>query len=243
MKNKWLLPLILAAVALTADMISKQLVYAHFDPPPHTITEENPNGSRAQFQDRQIDVLTSESFNDDGSRRGTIQWLTLGMSINTGMIFGGFTEAGHEWEGRLLLLLLMSVAFAGVIWLLLRIPRERWVARAAVGLIFGGALGNMADRLFGYILYQGKWELLFPGVVDWIKNPNFVNLPLFGNEHWLIDTWPTYNVADASILCGLITLLAIMLFSKNRDLIPPRKKKKKSSEGAGSSSREAARAA
>ena len=55
----------------------------------------------------------------------------------------------------------------------------------AVGLVLGGALGNLADRLF-----RGRgW--LRGAVVDFVD----------------FRVWPVFNVADAAITCGCILLL------------------------------------
>ena len=54
---------------------------------------------------------------------------------------------------------------------------------AAAGLIAGGALGNLLDRL------------RFGAVTD------FVDL------HWGEAHWPTFNLADAAIVCGVALLL------------------------------------
>jgi signal peptidase II len=65
----------------------------------------------------------------------------------------------------------------------------------ALGLILGGALGNLVDRLFRA-----------PGVgrghvVDWIS--------LFGADGRY---WPIFNLADAGIVCGAVLagLLAVL---------------------------------
>ena len=59
------------------------------------------------------------------------------------------------------------------------------VLAVAVGLVLGGALGNLADRLFR----GGGW--LKGAVVD------FVDLRV----------WPVFNLADAAITCGCLLLV------------------------------------
>jgi signal peptidase II len=69
----------------------------------------------------------------------------------------------------------------------------------ALGLILGGALGNLADRLFrapGFL--RGH-------VVDWIS--------LFGPYD---KYWPIFNLADSAIVCGAI--LAGLLALLGRDI-------------------------
>ncbi|ACZ37938.1 signal peptidase II [Sphaerobacter thermophilus] len=91
---------------------------------------------------------------------------------NTGVAFGAFQGAG---EILILLavgvVLLLAVAF----WRMIR--ESPWLS-LALGLQFGGAIGNIIDRLrYGY-------------VVDFIDVPNF----------------PTFNVADSAITVGVILL-------------------------------------
>jgi signal peptidase II len=56
-----------------------------------------------------------------------------------------------------------------------------------LGLLLGGALSNLGDRLFRHLPVHGA-------VVDFIR---------------AVGWWPVFNVADASIVCGVI-LLALM---------------------------------
>ena len=59
------------------------------------------------------------------------------------------------------------------------------VLAAAVGLVLGGALGNLVDRLF-----RGRgW--LRGAVVDFVD----------------FRVWPVFNLADAAITCGCVLLV------------------------------------
>jgi len=58
---------------------------------------------------------------------------------------------------------------------------------AALGLIIGGALGNIADRL------------RIGAVVDFIDAH-------YGGWHW-----PTFNMADVAIVCGVAALILVSL--------------------------------
>ena len=103
--------------------------------------------------------------------------LDLELTRNTGSAFSLL-------QGDAVVLVAVAVILVGGLLLLVR----RWpsTGRAAVlGLIIGGALGNLSDRLF---------RDDHGAVVD------FVAL------HW----WPTFNVADASIVVGCV-LLALSL--------------------------------
>ena len=69
---------------------------------------------------------------------------------------------------------------------------QRW----AVAGIIGGGIGNLIDRIFRPA-----------GVVD------FIDVKFFG-IFWM-DRWPTFNVADSSVVvCGI--LLAITLFFQRK---------------------------
>lgn len=98
----------------------------------------------------------------------------------------------------------MTVVFtlvaAGVIVVILRTaPRLRSTGWAwALGLIVGGALGNLVDRIFRAPgVFQG-------GVVDFISVLDPAG-----------QVWPIFNVADSAIVCG--GLLGVLLAFRGRD--------------------------
>ena len=65
----------------------------------------------------------------------------------------------------------------------------------ALGLILGGALGNLTDRIF-------RAPGVFRGhVVDWIS--------LFGPD---AAHWPIFNLADSGVVCGAILAGLLSLF-------------------------------
>ena len=60
----------------------------------------------------------------------------------------------------------------------------------ALGLVFGGAIGNLIDRLrFGYVT-------------------DFIDVRLWGDFHW-----PTFNVADSGITVGSIMLIIFIFLT------------------------------
>ena len=73
-----------------------------------------------------------------------------------------------------------------------RITSPGWAYVA--GLVLGGVLGNLSDRIFR------EPGFLYGHVIDWIEVPN----------------WPIFNVADSSI--SIAAAIAILLTIKN---IPP----------------------
>lgn len=104
--------------------------------------------------------------------------LDLQLSFNTGSAFSLFQ--GHT-DLVVVVVCILIAALSVLVW------RSTSVGRAVIlGLILGGALGNLADRLF-----RGDHG----AVVD------FVDL------HF----WPTFNVADACITVGCALLLVSLV--------------------------------
>ncbi|HXC85371.1 MAG TPA: signal peptidase II [Trebonia sp.] len=65
-----------------------------------------------------------------------------------------------------------------------------------LGLLLGGALGNLSDRIF-------RAPGLFRGdVVDWIELTRY---------------WPVFNVADSAIVCGGILTVLLAMFGYHLD--------------------------
>jgi signal peptidase II len=89
--------------------------------------------------------------------------------------------------GYTIILTAVALVVAGVIIRAAKRMRSAGWA-VALGLVLGGALGNLADRLFRHPGPGRGW------VVDWIS--------LFGPDgvHW-----PIFNLADSAIVCGALT--------------------------------------
>jgi signal peptidase II len=71
---------------------------------------------------------------------------------------------------------------------------QRW----AVASILAGGIGNIIDRIFRP-----------DGVVDW------VDVKFYGIFGW--ERWPTFNVADASVVVGAILLMVSVLVEARRE--------------------------
>jgi isoleucyl-tRNA synthetase/signal peptidase II len=105
--------------------------------------------------------------------------LNLTFVRNSGVTFGLLTGFG-EWGHLLLAGLAICVVAALGVWL--RRAETRLTA-IALGAIAGGAIGNVIDRLrFGWVV-------------------DFIDAHL-GAWHWYV-----FNLADAAIVCGVITLV------------------------------------
>jgi signal peptidase II len=91
---------------------------------------------------------------------------------------------------------LLTVVAVVVIAVIVRAARRMqsvgWAV--ALGLILGGAVGNLLDRLFRAPGF-GRGH-----VVDWIS--------LFCNDGHI---WPVFNLADSAICCGAVTAAVVAL--------------------------------
>ena len=112
-------------------------------------------------------------------------FFALTLVMNPGLAFGmlgGIPESLRWMVGVLSLgaLILLAVLAARVL------PTGGPWARVALGLIFGGAAGNLVDRV------------RFGAVVDFL------------DFYWRDYHWPAFNVADSAISVG-VTLLALRI--------------------------------
>lgn len=156
------------------------------------------------------------------------RWLKLHFVENPGAAFG-ISLAGFFGQGTStaeaapkVLLTLLSIAIAvGIGYYLLRACHQDGRLILPSGLILGGAIGNLIDRIFYGVLfapinaYTGGW--LQGHVVDFIYVdiwqgivPEWV--PLWGGEYLAL--WPVFNIADSCISVGVVWLLLLQLRPK-----------------------------
>ena len=117
-----------------------------------------------------------QSIPDEGFVRAT-------YVLNTGSAFGLFPD-------QTLLLTLASLVGIGVLLFFYRThPVDSFMLRLSLGLMLGGAMGNLIDRVrLGH-------------VVDFID----------------VGAWPVFNIADSSIVVGLVGLLLTVTSAKHGD--------------------------
>lgn len=129
---------------------------------------------------------------------------------NPGMAFG--IDVGVN--SKLLLSLFSLVASIGLIYYIYKIRNESLVNRLSLALILGGAFGNFIDRAF-YGLFYDYAPLMYGRVVDFFQ-VEFWDFTLFGKTY---ETWPIFNVADASVTIGVILMLLFhgRIYDKKED--------------------------
>ena len=101
--------------------------------------------------------------------------LRFGLTYNSGISFSRFAGAGT------VLVVLVAAVVAGVAAALFFAPPRY---RPALGVVLGGAVGNLVDRL----RFDGA-------VVDFIG----------------VYSWPSFNLADAAIVVGTIIIILQVL--------------------------------
>jgi signal peptidase II len=135
-----------------------------------------------------LDQLTKAwlvSFLAPGERVQVLgDYLRLVHSQNSGALFGLFRD-------QAIIFAVVSVGVVGAIVWFHRTSGRNTLLSVALGLLLGGALGNMADRFrLGYVV-------------------DFVDLGIGGFR------WYTFNVADSAI-SGAILLLLLSAFVTDR---------------------------
>lgn len=102
---------------------------------------------------------------------------------NTGASFGLFR--GYSFQLAIVAFVAIGIVFFYAFYITRRYPfLNNVISKSALGSILGGAVGNLIDRLrFGYI-------------TDFIG----------------VGIWPPYNVADASIVTGVVVFIGSILY-------------------------------
>jgi signal peptidase II len=90
---------------------------------------------------------------------------------------------------------LTLVVFLVILGILIRTEPRHWMVLVALTGVLAGAMGNFVDRIrYGYVI-------------------DFIDMDL-GFMHW-----PTYNVADIGISCGVVLLMFDITFNPESPLV------------------------
>ena len=124
--------------------------------------------------DQVVKAIVTASL-ERGDQREIVAGIKLINTRNTGVAFGQLQDGGA------LVVIVIALAIAALVAYFARHVRQplMWLP---TGLLLGGALGNVTDRI-----REGA-------VVDFVKLPY----------------WPAFNVADAAITFGVVILLLVM---------------------------------
>ena len=202
--NRFVLFFCLAIGGVVLDLATKSAVFHHhfepenWPPPPRQSTywlieggfnDINGNGVRDA---NGADNISGTADDEDVSGFG------VQCSLNPGALFG----FGKGYSSVFAAISFIAV-FGIVVWLFVfKQAWDRWLT-TAFGLITGGILGNLYDRLgLGYLpSYPAEIK---NNVRDWI----LLNL----EGVWFFDPWPNFNIADSLLVTGAIMLLVQTIF-------------------------------
>lgn len=137
------------------------------------------------------------------------------LSMNTGSAFGLF--GSNPGAARIFLSVVGVVAVAGMIYMLRKSRADQRILQWALAFVAGGAVGNLIDRMyFGAVTDMVSWDLKFM-------------------------RWPTFNVADVSLVIG-VGLMFIDIQKESKREKAEKKKRKEAREARKKKLRDAAAA-
>ena len=159
-----------------------------------------------------------------GEELKIFDWFILHFTENNGMAFG--MEFGGHTGKTLLTLFRIIVVGIGIKYVIdiakTKLPDGVLIS---LGLIIGGALGNIIDSSFYGIIFNASYNnvaqvfpelggyssLLHGKVVDMLYFPSLNGhypewLPIWGGDHFIFFR-PVFNIADAGISVGIFMIL------------------------------------
>ena len=164
-----------------------------------------------------------------------LQWFRLYFIENEGMAWGW--KLGGDWGKMFLTLFRLAAVLFGT-WYLGRIVKQNYSRGFIIcaSLIYAGALGNLIDSMFYGLIFEDSTYThiakIFPAhgyagflhgkVVDMLYFPlvhsTFPDwMPIVGGKEFEFFS-PIFNIADASISIGVLTLLVFQKKLVHRDL-------------------------
>lgn len=112
---------------------------------------------------------------------------------NEGAAFSLFADSASPHAVRIGLIVFTLLAAAAVLVAMIRLGNRITLTTVALALIFGGALGNVHDRI------------AYGSVIDFIE------------VHIVTYHWPDFNIADSAIVVGACLLFLDSLLPKKTD--------------------------
>lgn len=186
----WVVLFLVVALSIGADLWSKAAAFERIADVPVVVEREAVLALAAE-NPRQIGRLVPPH----NAVTVVPHVLDLTLVLNPGAVFG----IGPGQRGFFIAFTCIAIAFG--LWMFARWthPRDHW-AHAGIGLVLGGGLGNLYDRL----VYGCVRDFLHP--LPGVRWP--FGLRPFGANGEL---WPyVSNVADAFLLIGIATLLVFL---------------------------------
>ncbi len=114
----------------------------------------------------------------------------------------------RDFEYRIWVFIAFGIIAVGILVdLWRRLPRSDWFVSLCLALILSGAVGNFIDR----VTKQSVTDFLrvytdgLPALHDWLA------------EKGLMTEWPTWNIADATLVVGVGLFLVHYLFIEEKE--------------------------
>lgn len=140
--------------------------------------------------DRITKILVETSLPVGGSIDVVGQWVRISHVTNSGAAFGLLPER------TTLLSILSVVAVLAIVFYYRRLAADSRLIAATLGMQLGGAVGNLVDRIGqGYVV-------------------DFVDVGVGDVRFW------AFNVADSSIVVGIILVTAALWYEEHRATTP-----------------------
>lgn len=149
-------------------------------------------------------------------------WFKIAFVENNGMAFG------MELVDKIFLTSFRIVAVVWIVWYMARVIRRGtgWAYVVCLSMILAGAAGNIIDCMFygmifnnppsplvaefvpwgsGYesLFYGRVVDMLYFPLIEW-RWPDW--MPVCGGNNFIFFS-PIFNIADASITCGVLALI------------------------------------
>lgn len=177
--------------------------------------------------DQALKIYVKTHFHAGESHSIIGNWFRLYFIENEGMAYGW--KFGGEWGKMVLTLFRLAAVIFGIFYIR-KIIQKKYHSGFIIcaALIFSGALGNLIDSMFYGIIFEdstmyaynvakifpkhGYAGFLHGKVVDMLYFPIIRNahfpawVPVWGGEDFEFFR-PIFNLADASISTGIITIL------------------------------------
>tara|TARA_Y100001958_G_C21108505_1_gene456203 strand:- start:383 stop:859 length:477 start_codon:yes stop_codon:yes gene_type:complete len=138
--------------------------------------------------DRASKLIVIQITNDTGEAKISLtSFLNLNLIWNDGIAFGLFSFSEKIYYNLLTLVIILVIFI--VFWMIIR---TNGIEKLSFMMIFGGSIGNVFDRIY------------------YSSVPDFIDIH-FNNYHWFI-----FNVADIFISIGVLLLIYLEFFKKDR---------------------------
>ena len=132
-------------------------------------------------------VMINSSTTDGSSNVSINDFLSFNLVWNDGIAFGLFSFDQKIYYNFLTVIIILITLI--ILWMILT---TKGLEKIAFMMILGGSMGNIFDRLY------------------YSSVPDFIDIH-YGNFHWFI-----FNVADIFISIGVLLLIILEIFIKNK---------------------------